>query len=210
MSEISQETKARILKSAREEFLQKGFTNASLRTIASNAGLTTGAMYRHFKDKDALFCALVDDAIDETFRMIGHGRAEDHMKLSDPAGHEHNEDEKALSASFLNYMLENHDAFVLLLTKAAGSTHEHFLDEVADKYTENVLETVSYMKKKYDVKKPIDDMSIHVLATATVNAYAEVILHEMDMKEATVFLGNIQEFFHFGFMHLLGLPCGHS
>lgn len=35
--------------------------DTSLRTIAANAGLTTGAMYRHFKDKDALFCALVDD-----------------------------------------------------------------------------------------------------------------------------------------------------
>lgn len=26
-------------------------------------------------------------------------------------------------------------------------------------------------------------------------------------KIAAIFIGNIQEFFHFGFMHLLGLPC---
>ena len=63
MGEASAETKKKILDSAMAEFLDKGFMNASLRTIASNAGLTTGAMYRHFKDKDALFCALVDDAI---------------------------------------------------------------------------------------------------------------------------------------------------
>lgn len=27
------------------------------------------------------------------------------------------------------------------------------------------------------------------------------------LTKAAVFIGNIQEFFHFGFMHLLGLPC---
>ena len=68
MSESAAETKAKILESAKKEFLEKGFVNASLRTIAANAGLTTGAMYRHFKDKDALFCALVDQAIDFTPR----------------------------------------------------------------------------------------------------------------------------------------------
>ena len=55
MGESAIETKKKILDSAMAEFLEKGFMNASLRTIASNAGLTTGAMYRHFKDKDALF-----------------------------------------------------------------------------------------------------------------------------------------------------------
>ena len=59
MSESAAETKAKIIESAKKEFLEKGFMNASLRTIAANAGVTTGAMYRHFKDKDALFCALV-------------------------------------------------------------------------------------------------------------------------------------------------------
>ena len=62
MADASEETKSKILTSAKTEFLEKGFTNASLRTIAANAGLTTGAMYRHFKDKDALFCVLVSDA----------------------------------------------------------------------------------------------------------------------------------------------------
>lgn len=63
------------------------------------------------------------------------------------------------------------------------------------------------MKQKINITKTIDDMSIHVFATATINAFAEVILHNMDREEAAVFIGNIQEFFHFGFMHLLGLPC---
>lgn len=207
MAEISEATKSKILMSAKAEFLEKGFTSASLRTIAANAGLTTGAMYRHFKDKDALFCALVDDAIDSTLKLVKAGDLDHHQNLSDPIGADHTEDEKAFSLEFMEYMLNNRDAFVLLLTKSAGSTHEHFLEEVADMYTENVLGTINWMKEKFNVTKPIDDMSIHVLASATVNAFAEVILHNMDREEAEIFLSNIQEFFHFGFMHLLGLPC---
>ena len=210
MSELSQETKSKILQSAKKEFLEKGFMNASLRTIASNAGLTTGAMYRHFENKDALFCALVDDAVEVTLKLVEHGGVEYHKDLTDPAGKEHELEEHRLSGDFLEYMQKNSDAFTLLLTKASGSKHEHFMDEVADKYTENVFGTINYMKQKYSITKQIDDMSIHVLATATVNAYAEVVLHKMENQEAEVFLNNIQEFFHFGFMHLLGLPCGHE
>ena len=70
MAESSLETKQKLLESAKKEFLEKGFMNASLRTIAANAGVTTGAMYRHFKDKDAFFCALVDDVIDYVTQMV--------------------------------------------------------------------------------------------------------------------------------------------
>ena len=207
MSELSEATKDRILQSAKSEFLENGFTNASLRTIAANAGLTTGAMYRHFKDKDALFCALVDDAFEETLKIIKTAGVENHENLENPIGEEHSEQEKAFASYFIDYMLTNRDSFVLLLTKSAGSTHENFLEKIADIYTENVLSTVHWMEQKYNITKPIDDMSIHVFATATINAFAEVILHNMDKEEATIFVSNIQEFFHFGFMHLLGFSC---
>lgn len=58
------------------------------------------------------------------------------------------------------------------------------------------------------IKKPIDEMSIHVLAKATVNAFIEVILHNMGRKEAETFLSNIMKVFHFGFLHLLGFSSG--
>lgn len=207
MSELSEATKNKILQSAKTEFLENGFTNASLRTIASNAGLTTGAMYRHFKDKDALFCALVDDAIEATLAFVKEGSVENHEILENPIGHAHSEDEQREVFAFIDYLYENFDAFTLLLTKAAGSTHQNFMDEVSDMYTNILLKTINWMKQKYNVTKPIDDMSIHILANATLNAFAEIVLHKMDKKEALIFIGNIQEFFHFGFMHMLGLPC---
>lgn len=207
MAEESEATETKILQSAKVEFLDKGFTSASLRTIAANAGLTTGAMYRHFKDKDALFCALVDDAIDKTIEVIKAGGLDAHKELEEAASKEHTEDEKRILMEFMDFIYANFDAFTLLLTKSAGSTHQNFLEEICNLYTESILQTITWMKSNFNITKKIDDMSIHILANATVNAYAEIVLHKMEKEEAYVFMDNIREFFHFGFMHMLGLPC---
>ena len=45
----------RIIQAATEEFLEKGFQNASTRSIAARAGITSGGLYRHFKDKEEMF-----------------------------------------------------------------------------------------------------------------------------------------------------------
>lgn len=52
----------RILVCAREEFLEKGYSEASLRTIAAKADTTTGSIYSRFGDKEGLFCAIVEPA----------------------------------------------------------------------------------------------------------------------------------------------------
>lgn len=44
----NEETKEKIEKAALDEFMEKGFANASLRQIVKNAGLTTGAFYKYF------------------------------------------------------------------------------------------------------------------------------------------------------------------
>ena len=48
-------TQTRILAAAKTEFLEKGFRNASLRTIVKLAGVTTGAFYGYYSNKEALF-----------------------------------------------------------------------------------------------------------------------------------------------------------
>ena len=57
-------SKERILQCAASEFLQKGWAKSSMREVAKLAGLTTGSLYFHFKNKEALFDALVKDVYD--------------------------------------------------------------------------------------------------------------------------------------------------
>ncbi|HIG0358533.1 TetR/AcrR family transcriptional regulator [Clostridium sporogenes] len=55
--------KQHILETAIMKFTEKGFEKTSLREIASAAGLTTGAIYHHFKNKDELFYHAVKEAM---------------------------------------------------------------------------------------------------------------------------------------------------
>lgn len=45
----------RILACAKEEFLEKGFSEASLRSIAAKADTTTGSIYSRYGGKEELF-----------------------------------------------------------------------------------------------------------------------------------------------------------
>jgi AcrR family transcriptional regulator len=207
MAESSAETKAKILSSAKTEFLEKGFMNASLRTIAANAGLTTGAMYRHFKDKDALFCALVDEAIDVTNKAVMLADAVHHVDLDNAVSKEHFEQEKKTTNDLLDYMFEHFDIFTLLLTKAAGSTHEHFQEEICELYTTNCEQTFNMMYEKNLSTKKIDKMTVHFIASTIINAFVEIITHKMTKEAAVQYIENIEEFTRYGMIHMMGLPC---
>lgn len=54
--------KQHLLDSAIRVFAAKGFDDASVREIAAEAGLTTGAIYHHYKNKDDLFYDAVKEA----------------------------------------------------------------------------------------------------------------------------------------------------
>ena len=209
MGESAIETKKKILDSAMAEFLEKGFMNASLRTIASNAGLTTGAMYRHFKDKDALFCALVDDAIDMATKTVMLADVSYHLDFDSLGSKEHFEEENKQTSDLLNYIFENFDAFTLLLTKSAGSTHEHFQEEICDLYTKNCEQLFNWMYKNQVSTKKIDKMTTHFIASTIINAFMEIITHKMSKKAAFQYMENIMEFTRYGMIHMMGFPCEH-
>src|SRR5438034_9353725 len=58
----SDETRARILEAAIELFRRQGFDAATMREIATEAGVATGAAYYYFDSKDAIVLAFYDQA----------------------------------------------------------------------------------------------------------------------------------------------------
>ncbi len=55
------ETRARLMAAARKEFARKGFTATTLRSITSQAGVTTGAFYNNFRDKKGIYLAIIEE-----------------------------------------------------------------------------------------------------------------------------------------------------
>jgi TetR/AcrR family transcriptional repressor of nem operon len=59
----SERTRERLLQAASREIYRSGFQSASLDTILDVAGVTKGALYYHFKSKEALGYAVVEEII---------------------------------------------------------------------------------------------------------------------------------------------------
>ena len=62
----------RILACAKEEFLEKGFSEASLRSIAAKADTTTGSIYSRYGGKEELFGEIVEPAAEYLHEMLDY------------------------------------------------------------------------------------------------------------------------------------------
>ena len=71
-AEMMDETRRKLLASARAAFAEKGFFETSMDDFTSAVGLTRGALYHHFGDKKGLFAAVVDQIDAE---MAGRARS---------------------------------------------------------------------------------------------------------------------------------------
>lgn len=58
-SDMILETRAKLIKAAREAFATKGFAESSMDELTAQAGLTRGALYHHFGDKKGLLEAVI-------------------------------------------------------------------------------------------------------------------------------------------------------
>jgi len=62
---LADEKQRAILDSAAAEFSRSGFTAAKVDLIAENAGISVGALYKYFGNKENCFLAVLDDGVRE-------------------------------------------------------------------------------------------------------------------------------------------------
>jgi AcrR family transcriptional regulator len=99
-----QEMRTLILDGARKVFLEKGYNEASIRTIAEEIEYSPGTIYLYFKDKDEIFYALHE----EGFRkMLEKMQPLEHV--TDPF-----ERLKAIGRVYLEFARENKDFYDLM------------------------------------------------------------------------------------------------
>lgn len=68
---INEEKKIKILETALDAFIENNFTAASINKISKAAGLSAGALYYYFEDKEDLFYTTLDYAKGDLFSEFG-------------------------------------------------------------------------------------------------------------------------------------------
>lgn len=85
MEKTESAVRSRLLEAGKEEFRNKGFLKASLRSICRKADVTTGALYFFFESKASLFEEIVEETAGSLEQIAG-GFADSQKEKSMAAG----------------------------------------------------------------------------------------------------------------------------
>lgn len=187
----------RILSCAKEEFLEKGFQDASLRTIAAKAGTTTGSIYSRFQDKEGLFGALVEPAADYLINTFVKVQETFHAEAPEKQPSLMNEYVSSGMEEMLDYIYENFETFQLLLDASYGTKFQDFVErlvEIETEYTYKFMETIHFQRKGQET---VTEEFIHIMTRALFESMFEVVRHKMEKEKAKRYMKMLEQY-HYG------------
>lgn len=173
----------KIIHFAKQEFLHYGFKDASLRNIATAAGMTTGAIYTYFKDKNALFEAIVDPVfakVEDIFEELSASYYNSNAIISDITFQNSLEDLYLI----YDFIYKHFDVFRLLVVGADGSSRCDFVHTIVAHEVKHTLDYLERMKISKNINTQIDSTIIHIISESYINALLEPVRHNMSHKEA--------------------------
>ena len=204
MTQEAMTTREGLLCAASHEFLETGYKEAALREIAKQAGVTTGALYGYFKNKEELFGALVDEpyhAILDLYNEVLHAFQ------SLPPEDQFNDmtDYTAVGMKrMMDLMYENHVAFKLMLCCSEGTNYSNLVHEMAEldvKATEEFAATLSDVGQ---VESNVNPVLEHMLTSGMFAAFFEVIVHDIPREEADEYVNQLLAFYSAGWGKIMG------
>ena len=207
MSYCSDITKNRILECAKKEFLSKGFEKAQVGEIAKSAKVTTGAIYRHFKNKEELFFALIEDVYKYTLNVV-----EDAENRSESADYKLRlqADENFVIGElfsevmhFVNYMYQHFDEFKLIFECSKGSRVENFIEEIVERYTTKDMKLMYSTVEKEKINAKITEFEVHVITKGYITSLCECIIHNIPHDDAGEYIKSIVAFQYYGWQGLM-------
>ena len=169
MSTKAEDTQKNILDTARKHFLKDGLTGASLRNIVKDAGLTTGAFYKYYPTKEALFDALTDPYMEHIYQIYDQ-IVEEFEKLSASDQTRNMSDTSSDGMEqMVDYIYDHYDNFRLLLKCGDSGKFELFIHNMVER-------------------------EMHMIYTGFFSSVFQIIEHDIDRETAKKNVHQLKEF----------------
>ena len=205
MKLVNEVLAAQLLEAGKQEFLTYGFQKASMRHIAASLGVTTGAIYRYYKNKDALFEAIVGKPAKELYDL--YCGVQDEFKNKPLEGQLESLPEISNGGQkwMMTYLYDNFDAFKLIACCSAGTVYENYIDSLIQVETDASRRLIDQMIADGRPVKPLDDELIHILSNTLFSGMFETIRHDMPGEKAMDYLDSLKDFYSAGWFKILGI-----
>ena len=203
MAENDSVTLQKIMAEGKKEFLQKGFKDASLRNIVKRAGVTTGAFYGYYQDKQALFNALVSPA--------AHGLKELFLSAHDNFQRLPGEVQKKVVYNYttphmnemIDFIYTHFDEFKLLITCAGGTAYSDYVNGLVGKEVESTEVFMESTGNDALSTGRVTPELMHIISSAYFTAVFEIVAHDMPRKAAESYVRSLTRFFTAGWKTVL-------
>lgn len=176
-----------------------------MRSIASSLAVTSGAIYRYYTDKEAVFEALVEEPARELadrYRESQQKFAKLSLKeqlegLPDVADHEY--------VWMVDYVYDHFDAFKLITCCSTGTKYEYYLDTLIEIEVNASYLLMEKMRQQGLNVLPLDDDMVHILASSLFNGMFETVRHDTPKEKAVVYVDTLRIFYSAGWFKILGI-----
>ena len=185
----------RIVDAARDEFLEKGFERASVRTITAKAKTAKSNLYNYFKDKNDLFCSVLEP----TTARIREG-LEMAKQFNTPKGVDEYtiESQMHVAGIVMRFVAENLSDVKLLLFKAQGSSLENYKYGLLEAFTDNMMNWTKSIKSG----KEISRLFVRSICSFYLNLVEQMILNG-EKEDVQKFMQEIARFVYHGWRGVL-------
>lgn len=175
MQVLKDEIRDRIIRAAVKEFLQNGFSEASMRKIAKKARISVSNLYNYYQNKEELFYSVTDPVhlhIDNLFKhLIEYESEEDFsnekfvIQLTEHA------------ATAIGELIKKYrNQFLLIMDQSSGTKYENYKRMIISAIEDHFKEHVRFTnRKKKDLRR--STFIMHLIATNLIEGFLEISRH---------------------------------
>lgn len=196
-------TLERILACGKDYFLKYTFKSAPLRRIVADAGVTTGAFYGYFANKEELFYALTDETADGFMELL-HSVA-DEMDAFPP-------EEKVFQMcgaylkripEIVDYLLAHRDEMRLILSCSQGTKYENFFGNIQQSNESNISQSAAEAGSFERNIHPLSPDTMGLLMDGYFSILSKLILEETDRKKIIRSMTEVAKVYEAGILVLM-------
>lgn len=182
------EVREGLLLQAKHEFLEQGFEKASLRKICARAGVTTGAVYFFFKNKEDLFCQIVEDTASQ-LTVLGQRLSE--AELERPELGTEND------IRLMEFLYLHREEAILLLAKSQGTRYGSFRDKLYGQ-----LQKFFLLFFQRHGRPDVDPELIRILVEMRMKGFLELLKGDYSLEYVRTLTRRIGDYADGGFQRL--------
>ena len=195
---LKEEFRQAIMDAAKKEFYLHGLQGASMRSIAKAARMSTGNVYRYFKNKEALAQTILADTLDNLDQVIAPMIKSDQPGESEARLEYFQNRLGKMADELVEVFIADHQEFIILMY------HSHYADQLILWFKKTLTSLVNHWFPDFASNRQVE-LLCHMLSESIIAGLTRGFKESVDTMEPEEIRWTIGTYLH---LYTLMLSAG--